>query len=221
MQHQQQISPIKLPSLTLSSLFSLINEYMAALYSNPILTSIYKEEGEKEEEEVALPLTKSTVKNESPTHAYNVYHYHKYDASGRPVVSVCLIESESVIGCFHQYFRGVALCSPLDFGCLTCKEGKRIARKRALTAYRNFTTYSKSGNLPRSPVFSKPESIEMLNNAMYNSKRECIAPLAVQRGSYVKWTMSPCVVTTYEKDLITQIKYKRNKSKGGQANDIL
>lgn len=61
------------------------------------------------------------------------YHYHEYDRKGRPVVSVCIAKTKAPNGRII-YSRGIAICSPLDYGRLKNKEGKRIARERAITA---------------------------------------------------------------------------------------
>lgn len=62
-----------------------------------------------------------------------LYHYHKHDDKGRPVISVCIVKDTAPDG-RTVYSRGMAICSPLDYGCLRNKHGKMIARGRALAA---------------------------------------------------------------------------------------
>lgn len=66
-----------------------------------------------------------------------LYHYSLYDYKGRPVVSVCLIDDQSRVTRQHIYTRGIAICSPMDFGNLRKKLGWKIARSRALYAHMN------------------------------------------------------------------------------------
>jgi len=80
-----------------------------------------------------------------------LYHYKKYDNKGRPVVSVCLVKDGSI------YSRGLAFCSPLDFGNLTCKRGLQIARARALRAHE---TESRRGVIRRPSTLAQISTIK-------------------------------------------------------------
>ena len=54
------------------------------------------------------------------------YYYYCRDKDNVPLVTVCLMRQDEIV------VRGVSICSPLDSPCK--KEGKRIARNKALKA---------------------------------------------------------------------------------------
>lgn len=90
------------------------------------------------------------------------YHYHRYDNANRPVVSVCLVYDREA-GVFS---RGIAICSPRDYGSLTNKKGKMIARNRALIAARD---KANRGEINREAtisqlVYSSSSDIVLSNN---------------------------------------------------------
>lgn len=55
------------------------------------------------------------------------YYYFREGYTNAPVVTVCLVEKDNIVA------RGIAICSPKDRPCK--KEGRRLARSRALKAF--------------------------------------------------------------------------------------
>lgn len=99
-----------------------------------------------------------------------LHHYHTHDGARRPVVSVCLVEDDDGV-----FSRGIAVCSPLDFGNLTKKKGKLIARNRALKAANTRESYA--------PI-ARPHVVKQIRDAgglvIYFSNGRCKAAYNVQ-----------------------------------------
>ena len=74
-------------------------------------------------------------KNEEPKEAEGTCYFfnYYYDKAGRPIVTSCLMEIETIPLMLPTYCRGLAICSSLDFGNLTKKRGRLIAKGRALS----------------------------------------------------------------------------------------
>lgn len=153
------------------------------------------------------------------TNPIEVYHYHRYDDKGRPVISVCLIVTMAENGDL-VYFRGVAVCSPKDFGVLRSKEGKRIARERAFKGLQLWRAKNAAYGLDEksvdvldekfAAVFMKPSTIQMIREAYYTSQGRA----SFTQTFYYKWNRRPGAfnkLRNFEKNIIQGIQDKRRK----------
>ena len=85
------------------------------------------------------------------------YQYVKYDAAGRPVLSVCLIHAPEGV-----YSRGVALCHDKDLGKLRKITGSKLARTRAESA----VGLMRDGVVESKGAFKSPEALQKLHTVL-------------------------------------------------------
>lgn len=126
---------------------------------------------------------------------YTLYHYHLYDKARRPVLSVCLLETleDNLL----LYFRGMALCSPVDYGVLKNQTGKALARQRALISWEAYRRHITSTGLR----FVVTEAFQR-HDAQRTLK-------SLNAPSTYKVIGHPQVLTASEKKLIIDRKTKR------------
>lgn len=136
---------------------------------------------------------------EPPLPPFKLYHYHLYDSSRRPIMSVCLLEHIVDKGGNSIYFRGVALCNPLDYGVLKNTTGKKLARERAIEGFTGFLAGVDAFQLCQNTA-----AIESYSSAIFNVKGEKVQRWIVP----LKVNSHPCILMDHEKHLIQERKVK-------------
>jgi len=119
------------------------------------------------------------------------YYYYLRDRKYRPIVTVCIMRKND------EYSRGISVCSDLDIPIK--KEGRRLARKRAIKAL-----FSKKNDM-----YIKRYEADALMDYMLDVSFDWDIPTKIYDEFYCKSTYMPSL-SVFEKILMGLIERNMN-----------